>query len=194
MPRCNCPGGSCSCKVQGGAGITVTGIGTAADPLVIASLFSSIADGLQFDDSPTLNFTTVGDGTPSDPLIVSATVLNVNRMLFRFPVRAGNVAVSTAINQRIYNDSGRTLTLDLVRTRVITPPATTPIIVDVNLDGTTIFTTQANRPSIAAAANTALSGTPQVVSWPNGSYLDYHIDAIGTGTVGADLQVDVWAH
>ena len=191
---CGCAGGSCSCSVIAGDGVEVTGIGTKADPYRIEALLAELGTSLDFDNAGNVDFTVVGDGTPSSPLVIVANAVNTDRMLFRFPERTGNVAVSSAINRRIYNDSNRTLTIDVARIRVITAPATTPIIVDINLDGTTIFTTQANRPTIAAAGNTGVSGAPQVTAWPAGSYLDYHIDAIGTTTVGADLQVDVWAH
>lgn len=35
MARCNCPGSSCSCLIQAGDGIRVSGIGTVADPYIV---------------------------------------------------------------------------------------------------------------------------------------------------------------
>ena len=48
----------------------------------------------------------------------------------------------------------------------LSAPAGSSIILDVNKGGTTIFTTQANRPTIAAAATTAtLAGDPEIVDF-----------------------------
>lgn len=35
MPGCNCPGQSCSCAIQAGPGVNVTGTGSAAAPFII---------------------------------------------------------------------------------------------------------------------------------------------------------------
>jgi len=54
------------------------------------------------------------------------------------------------------------------------------VTVDVNKDGTTIFTTQTNRPEIAAAGYVSSSETPDVTTFASGSYLTVDIDAAGT--------------
>lgn len=77
-----------------------------------------------------------------------------------------------------------------VRASVGTPSTGASVIVDVNLDGTTIFTTQGNRPTVAAATYTA-TGTPDVTAIPDGSYLTVDIDQIGSGVAGADLLVQI---
>ena len=93
---------------------------------------------------------------------------------------------------RFYNHSGATLSISKVYIDVNTAPTGTHgIIVDVNLNGTTIFTTQANRPVIAAGAYDGSSGTPDVTAWPDGDYLTADIDAVGTTIAGADLTVTV---
>jgi hypothetical protein len=79
-----------------------------------------------------------------------------------------------------------------VRASVGTAPTTQSVIVDVNKNGTTIFTTQGNRPTIAAGANTDASSTPDVTAFAAGDYMTVDVDQIGTGTVGADLTVQVW--
>jgi hypothetical protein len=73
-----------------------------------------------------------------------------------------------------------------------TAPATTAILVDIEKNGTTIFTEQDNRPTIAAAGVEGGPGeAPDVTALVVGDYLTYSIDQIGTGTVGADLVVVV---
>jgi len=86
----------------------------------------------------------------------------------------------------------RTLTITKVKLVVKTAPTGQAIIVDVNKNGTTIFTTQANRPQIAAGATTGDSGTPDITSLAEGDKLTVDIDQVGT-TPGADLTVEVVA-
>jgi hypothetical protein len=93
---------------------------------------------------------------------------------------------------RLYNDSGRTLTISSVRASVGTAPTGASVIVDVNKNGTTIFTTQSARPTIAASGFTA-TGTPAVTTWAAGDYLTVDIDQIGSTVAGADLTVTVVA-
>lgn len=103
----------------------------------------------------------------------------------------GTLAVVSGTH-RIYNDSGSTWTIQRVRASVGTAPAGSSIIVDVNKNDTTIFTTQANRPSIAAAANTSGSVTNMdVTTVANGEYFTVDIDQVGSTTAGSDLTVQV---
>jgi hypothetical protein len=60
----------------------------------------------------------------------------------------------------------------------------------VNKNGSTIFTTQANRPTIVSGALTSVS-VPDVTTWANGDYLTVDIDQVGSTTPGTDLQVQV---
>lgn len=99
------------------------------------------------------------------------------------------VAVGTT---RLYNDTGRTLTISKIRASVGTAPTGAAILVDVNKGGTTIFTTSAFRPSIASGSNTATS-VPNTTSWEDGAYLTVDIDQVGSTAAGADLVVQVVA-
>ena len=83
------------------------------------------------------------------------------------------------------------LTIANVRISVGTAPLGAQIIVDVNKNGTTIFTTQANRPTIFAVGNTAVSPTPNVTALTLGDYLTIDVDQVGATTAGANLVVQV---
>ncbi len=73
---------------------------------------------------------------------------------------------------------------------VNTAPTTTSIIVDINKNGTTIFTNQNNRLTIAATANTTLQPIiPDITLLNINDYLTVDIDQIGSGTAGSDLTV-----
>ncbi|MEV4180178.1 hypothetical protein AB0J28_01865 [Streptosporangium canum] len=93
---------------------------------------------------------------------------------------------------RFYNDTGSTLVITGVRASVGTAPTGASIVVDVNLNGTTIFTTQGNRPSIAASAFTSGKVTNMnVTNWANGSYLTVDVDQVGSTIAGGDLTVQI---
>lgn len=83
------------------------------------------------------------------------------------------------------------LTIVKVKLYARTAPVGAALIVDVNKDGTTIFTTQGNRPSIADGANTGDSGTPDVTALAEGDRLDVDIDQVGSTTAGSDLTIEV---
>jgi hypothetical protein len=92
---------------------------------------------------------------------------------------------------RIYNKLGYAQTISEVFIVVDDAPSGSSIIVDVHLNGTTIFTTQANRPSISAGANTGTTTSIDVSAWADNSYLTMDIDQIGSGTAGSDLTVHI---
>ena len=83
------------------------------------------------------------------------------------------------------------ITIVGVRASVNTAPTGASILVDVNKNGTTIFTTQSNRPEIAAAGFTDLSGTPDVTGVSIGDYLQVDIDQIGSTVAGSNLTVTI---
>lgn len=94
---------------------------------------------------------------------------------------------------RWYNRFGRTLTFDSVTASVGTAPTGAAIIGDVNVNGTTIYTTQGNRPTIAIAGNTIDDTTaPDVTTIADNSYITVDIDQIGSTVPGSDLVVQVF--
>ncbi len=104
---------------------------------------------------------------------------------------AGNVAVSAG-KHRLYNDTGVTLTIRAVRATLGTAPTGAAVIVDVNKNGTTIFTTQSHRPTVAISGNTSGKVTNMdVTTLADGDYLTVDIDQIGSSVAGADLTVQI---
>ena len=93
---------------------------------------------------------------------------------------------------RIYNASGISRTISKVFIAVNTAPTgATAIAVDIHMDGTTIFTTQSNRPTITASNFTGVTTTIEVPTWADGSYLTMNVDAIGSTIAGSNLTVHV---
>lgn len=71
-----------------------------------------------------------------------------------------------------------------------TAPTGAAILIDVNKNGTTIFTTQANRPSIAiGATKVAAPAVPAVTTVAAGDLLSVDVDQIGSTIPGSDLTV-----
>lgn len=98
----------------------------------------------------------------------------------------GNLTTQTG-KSRIYLETG--YVIESVRASVGTAPAGASVIVDVNLNGTSIYGTQTSRPTIVAGANTGLGGTATTTSVSSGQFITVDIDQIGTTTAAADLTV-----
>lgn len=91
---------------------------------------------------------------------------------FYFPYSATILGISAAIN---------------------TPAIGANIIIDVKKNGTTIFTTSANKPTIIAGAYATASEVTNmdITSIATGDYVTIDINQIGTTTAGSDLTVFV---
>lgn len=135
-------------------------------------------------------FTPVGTIAATDVQAAIAEMLTEFTTQVTF-AKEGTLATATGAF-RWYNDTGRTLTFTSTRASVTTVPTGAAIIVDVNKDGTTIFTTQASRPTIAISGNTAQGAAPDVTTIANGSYLTVDIDQIGSTIAGSNLTVQIF--
>lgn len=82
-------------------------------------------------------------------------------------------------------------TISNVTATVGTAPTGASIIVDVNKNGTTIFTTQGNRPTITAGNQDDLSSTPDVTSFVLNDVFTMDLDQVGSTIAGSDLIVQV---
>jgi len=128
---------------------------------------------------------------------------NLNHIRYRITVLEDSLVprqtIFTVVNNlgildnplRIYNKLGVTQTITEVFLSVGTAPTGSGITVDVHKNGTTIFTNQANRPTITAGSNTGSTTTIDVPTWSNNEYLTAHIDGVGSTIPGADLVVHV---
>jgi hypothetical protein len=84
-----------------------------------------------------------------------------------------------------------TLTITKVKIHVKTAPTGLSIKVDVNKNGTTIFTDQNKRPEIAVSTTDDDSDTPDVTALAETDRLSVDIDQVGSTVAGADLTVEV---
>lgn len=90
---------------------------------------------------------------------------------------------------RIYIENLRTIAN--VVASVSTAPTGASVIFDVNKNGTTIFTTQANRPTITASSHFDAISIPAVTSIGNGDYLTIDVDQVGSTIPGSDAVIKV---
>jgi hypothetical protein len=112
--------------------------------------------------------------------------------LIAFNLSYTGTLVTTVGAHRLYNDTGGTLTIQGVRISVGTAPTGAAILCDFNIDGTTIFSTQANRPTVAISGNTSGKVTNfNTTTIANGSYFTVDIDQVGSTIPGSNLTAQI---
>lgn len=90
---------------------------------------------------------------------------------------------------RWYITSSRTIS-NIIAT-VSTAPTGNSIIFDINKNGTTIFSTQANRPTIAIDSFYDFTSTPNITSLEEGDYLSIDVDQVGSTEPGRDALIRI---
>lgn len=107
---------------------------------------------------------------------------------------SGDVAAGTG-KHKLPNPYGVDLTIRAVMVTVGTAPTGAALTVDVNLNGTTIFANQANRPTVPAGQTISSRVTSMdTTNFPAGSTLTIDVDTVGSTVPGADLVVVVLAY
>lgn len=115
--------------------------------------------------------------------------LTYDQVIHRDFTRAGTLKVSHGL-LRWYNDTGRALTLIGVRMSVGVPSSGADVVIDINRNGTSVFSSSADRPRTKAGANTSLVQAPRANSAINPrDFVTVDIDQVGTTRIGSDLMV-----
>jgi hypothetical protein len=70
-------------------------------------------------------------------------------------------------------------------------PTGADVIVDIKKNGTTIFTTTANRPKIVASTTVASETVPDVTNLVAGDYLTVDVLQVGSTATGQDLTLQI---
>lgn len=81
--------------------------------------------------------------------------------------------------------------IESVAVTVTTVPTGAAILVDVNKNGTTIYGTQGNRPSIAISGTAATVGAHSVTTATTGDIMTIDVDQIGSTIAGANLVASI---
>lgn len=96
---------------------------------------------------------------------------------------------ATTGKSRIYLEGN--YSVETIRASVNTAPTGATILVDVNKNGTTIYTTQSARPTIAISGFTATGNSPAITTFVAGDYIQVDVDQIGSTVAGSDLTVTI---
>jgi hypothetical protein len=116
------------------------------------------------------------------------TQITANRIETFLLSRPGTLAVAAG-QARLYLTGSYTFVDYTVS--VGTPPAGASLIVDINSNGTTLFSTQSNRPTIAAGNRLASTTAPNTTTFGASDYITIDVDQIGSTTAGSDLVVAI---
>lgn len=103
--------------------------------------------------------------------------------------RSGTLTAGAGTHR--YPVKGGTFQIQTIAAMVGTAPTGASVIVDVNKNGSTIYGTQSNRPTIAVSTNSATVGAHTATTVTDGDYITIDIDQIGSTVAGADLVVVV---
>lgn len=104
--------------------------------------------------------------------------------------RDSDIAVDTGAHRIpiLFAGTPASITIKSVRAMIGTAPVGADIILDIHKNGTTIFTTQGNRPTIPDGANDSGEVTNMnITALAKGDYLTMDIDQVGIGTKGQNL-------
>jgi len=83
------------------------------------------------------------------------------------------------------------LTITEIRLAVDTAPTGANLIIDINKNGTTLYTTQANRPTITVSGTSSTATLPDVLNIAIGDKISLDIDQIGSTVAGENLSVTI---
>lgn len=101
---------------------------------------------------------------------------------------AGTLSTGTNKSQEVVY-RGPTGTIKRADAHVKTAPVGADLLIDINIDGTTIWSTQANRVKCADGATSGTQTSFNTASITDGQILTVDIDQIGSGTAGAGVTI-----
>jgi hypothetical protein len=128
--------------------------------------------------------------TPNRIIITSARAPGIQQFLYQVQIFTVPGTLSVGVGKARFYVPGP-MTLSNVRASVSTPSTGADIIVDVNVNGSTIFTSQLARPKIFAGSVTCPTATPNLQELETGDYISVDIDQVGSLFAGADLTVQI---
>ncbi len=156
---------------------------------IINDFGTAPAVGLEILSGATDNVIGVNDlGQATLPITDAGTGTIYKAVREALWVVGGTLATGTGVDPRRINEDIFIIDAAAV---VDTAPTDASLIVDVHLNGTTIFTTQGNRPTILTTATDSGLAIPDVTAAAGGDVLTVDIDQIGSTIAGADLAVVV---
>jgi len=128
--------------------------------------------------------------TPNRVLITTTRAPAVQQFTYQVQVFTVPGTLSVGTGRAKFYIPGP-ITLGNVRASVGTAPTGADITIDVNKNGTTVFTTQTNRPKIFAGQTLVSTSTPNITEFTTGDFITVDIDSIGSLNPGSDLTVQI---
>jgi hypothetical protein len=128
--------------------------------------------------------------TPNRIIITSARAPGVQQFLYQVQIFTVPGTLSTGTGRAKFYIPGP-ITLGNVRASVGTAPTGSDIVIDVNKNGTTVFTTQSSRPKIFAGQTLVSTSTPNITELTTGDFLTVDVDQVGSLNPGSDLTVQI---
>jgi hypothetical protein len=128
--------------------------------------------------------------TPNRVLVTTTRAPGVQQFTYQVQVFTVPGTLSVGTGRAKFYIPGP-ITLGNVRASVGTAPTGADITIDVNKNGTTVFTTQTNRPKIFAGQTLVSTSTPNITEFTTGDYITVDIDTIGSLNPGMDLTVQI---
>lgn len=104
-----------------------------------------------------------------------------------FIVPEATLTTGTDKTGRIYVDFNGVI--DQIDASVNTAPTGANLVMDINKNGNTIWSTQTNRVTILASANTGIQSTFNTTTFVSGDYFTIDIDTVGSTITGSKLTV-----
>lgn len=114
------------------------------------------------------------------------TQITANRIETIVLSRPGALVVAAGVLKLPLSGS---YTLVDYRVRVGVAPTGAALIVDVNKNNVTLFTTQSARPTVAISGFLATTTAPAITTFVDGDYISIDVDQIGSTIAGSELVV-----
>jgi hypothetical protein len=127
--------------------------------------------------------------TPNRVLITTTRAPGVQQFTYQVQVFTVPGTLSVGTGRAKFYIPGP-ITLGNVRASVGTAPTGSSIIIDVNKNGSSVFTTN-SKPQIFAGQTLVSTSTPNITEFTTGDYITVDVDAVGSLNPGSDLTVQI---
>lgn len=128
--------------------------------------------------------------TPNRVVVTTTRAPGVQQFTYQVQVFTVPGTLSVGLGRARFFIPGA-INLGNVRASVGTAPTGSELIIDVNKNGTTIFTTQLSRPKIYPGQTVVSTATPNITAFSAGDFITVDIDQIGSLNPGSDLTVQL---
>ena len=127
--------------------------------------------------------------TPNRVLVTTTRAPGVQQFTYQVQVFTVPGTLSVGIGRAKFYIPGA-ITLGNVRASVGTAPTGAAVTIDVNKNGSSVFTTNL-KPVIYAGQTVVSTSTPNITEFSAGDYITVDIDTVGSLNPGSDLTVQI---